>query len=122
MDSEVKKLLQASVIKELQYLTYLYNSVMVPNANKDWRICQVFTNLNKFCPKNCYQLPFLNRLVDATVRHEILCFLDTFSDYYQIYMHSSNAEKTTFMILISMYYYVRMSFRLKSAGNICSIF
>ena len=80
-------------------------------------MCQDFTDLNKYCPKDCYQLPLLDKLVDVTADHETLCFLDAFSGYHQIYMHPSDAEKTAFITLEGIFHYVRMPFRLKSAGS-----
>ena len=117
MKSEVKKLLEAGVIRELQYPTWLCNPVMVPKPNGDWRMCQDFTDLNKACPKDCYQLPLLDKLVDATAGHSLLCFLDAFSGYHQIFMHPRDAEKTAFVTPIGMFYYTRMPFGLKSAGS-----
>lgn len=38
-----------------------------------------------------------DELVDATVGHEVLCFLDAYSGYHQIFMHPSNAEKMAFI-------------------------
>jgi len=42
---------------------------MVKKANRKWRICVDFINLNKACPKNSYPLPQIDVLVDLTARH-----------------------------------------------------
>jgi hypothetical protein len=47
--NEVKRLLSAGVIREVTYLEWLANTVMVKKANGKWRICIYFTDLNKAC-------------------------------------------------------------------------
>ena len=51
---EVQKLLDAGVIREVQYPKWLANVVMVPKKNGSWRMCIDFTTLNKFCLKDEY--------------------------------------------------------------------
>ena len=65
--SGVQKLLDAGVIREVQYPEWLANVVMVPKKNGNWRMCIDFTTLNKFCPKDEFPLPRINTLVDAAV-------------------------------------------------------
>ena len=47
---EVQKLLDAGVIREVQYPEWLANVVMVPKKNGKCRMCIDFTTLNKACP------------------------------------------------------------------------
>ena len=54
---EVCKLKEADFIKEVYYLDWLANVVMVKKANGKWRMCVDFTNLNKAWPKDSYPLP-----------------------------------------------------------------
>ena len=70
--SEVQKLLDAGVIREVQYPEWLANVVMVPKKNGSWRMCIDFTTLNKFCPKDEFPLPRIDTLVDAAARSEML--------------------------------------------------
>ena len=82
---EVQKLLDAGVIREVQYPEWLANVVMVPKKNEKWRMCIDFTNLNNFtnlnkaCPKDEYPLPRIDTLVDAAGGSEMLSMLDCFS-------------------------------------------
>ena len=78
---EVRKLLEASFIREVYYLDWLANVVMVKKPNGKWRICFDFTDLNRACPKDSYPLLRIDTLVDSTARHELLSFMDTFSGY-----------------------------------------
>ena len=78
---EVRKLLEASFIREVYYPDWLANVVMVKKPNGKWRMCIDFTDLNRACPKDSYPLLRIDTLVDSTARHELLSFMDTFSGY-----------------------------------------
>ena len=56
-----------------------------------------FTNLNKACPKDSYPLPSIDQLVDSTVDHQLLRFMDAFSGYNQIKMDEVDQEKMSFI-------------------------
>ena len=77
--SDLRKLQEASFIKEVYYPDWLANLVMVEKASGKWRICLDFTDLNKACPKDSYPLPRVDVLVDSTARHRLLSFMDAFS-------------------------------------------
>ena len=68
---EVLKLKRAGAIKEVFYLEWLANTVK-------WRVCVDFTNLNKTWPKDLFPLPRIGQLLDATVGHPRMSFLDAF--------------------------------------------
>ena len=55
-----------------------------------------FIDLNKVCPKNPFLIPRIDQLVDATVGHPQMSFLDAFQGYHQIPLSLSYQEKTTF--------------------------
>ena len=59
---------------------------MVKKANRKWRMCVDFTDLNRACPKDSFPLPRIDQLVDSTTRHKLLTFMDAFSGYNQIRM------------------------------------
>ena len=69
MVEEVCKLQDVEFIREVYYLDWLANVVMVKKANEKWKMCLEFTDLNKVCPKDSYPLPRVDILVDSTVRH-----------------------------------------------------
>ena len=83
---EVRKLLEASFIREVYYFDWLANVVMVKKANEKWRMCVDFTDLNRACLKDSYSLPRRDTMVDSTARHELLSFMDAFPGYNQIKM------------------------------------
>ena len=54
---EVNKLLSAGFIREVYYLQWLANVVLVNRVNEKWRMCMEFTDLNKTCLKDSFPLP-----------------------------------------------------------------
>ena len=60
-------------------------------------MCVDYTDLNDACPKDSFPLPRIDQIVDASIEHGMLSFLDAFSGYHQIPMCPSNAEKTSFI-------------------------
>uniref|UniRef100_A0A2N9GN13 Integrase catalytic domain-containing protein n=1 Tax=Fagus sylvatica TaxID=28930 RepID=A0A2N9GN13_FAGSY len=83
VQKEVEKLLQAGAIREIQYPTWLSNTVVVKKKNGKWRVCVDFTNLNQACPKDPFPLPKIDQLVDATAGHDRMSFLDAFQGLSQ---------------------------------------
>ena len=73
---EVDKLLKIGFIREVNYPDWISNVVLVKKANDKWRMCIDFKKLNKACPKDSYPLPRIDQLVDATLGHELLTFMD----------------------------------------------
>jgi len=78
---EVEKLLETDFIREVFYPNWLANVVMVKKSNGQWRKCFNFTVLNKACPKDSFPLPRIDQLVDLTVGHKLLSFMDAFFGY-----------------------------------------
>jgi len=113
---ETQKLLSVGHIREIQYLEWLANVVLVKKANGKWRMCVDFTDLNKACPKDSYPLPSIDALVDSASGCKMLSFLDAFSGYNQIKMHPRDESKTVFMTETCSYCYKVMPFGLKNAG------
>jgi hypothetical protein len=90
--------------------------VMVKKANRKWRMCVNFIDLNKACPKDSFLLPRIDQLVDSTTGHKLLMFMDAFSGYNQIVMDEADQEKTSFITSRELFCYKVMPFRLKNAG------
>ena len=75
-----------------------------------------YTYLNKACPKDNFPLPRIDKIVNVSIRHGMLLFLDAFSGYHQIPMHPSDVKKTAFITPHGLLCYNVMSFGLKNVG------
>ena len=112
---EVRKLLEVGFIREVYYPDWLANVVMDKKANRKLRMCVDFTDLNRACLKDSSPLPRIDTLVDSTVRHELLSFMDAFSRYNQIKMNEEDQERTSFVTNQGLFCYKVMPFGLKNA-------
>jgi len=63
-------------------------------------------------------MPRIDQLVDASVGHPWMSFLDAFQGYHQIRLALDDQEKTTFVTPTRNYHYKVMPFGLKNAGSI----
>jgi hypothetical protein len=115
--NEVKRLLSAGVIREVTYLEWLANTVMVKKANGKMRMCIDFTYLNKACPKDEFPLRRIDSLVDAAATSELMSLLDCYLGYHQIWMKKEDEPKTSFRTPSGTYCYHRMPEGLKNAGG-----
>ena len=111
---EVGRLKKAGTIKEIFFLEWLANTVMVRKKNSKWRVCVDFTDLNWACPKDPYPFPMpkIDQLVNATYGHPRMSFLDAFQGYHQITLTAEDQEKTTFISPDTNYHYTMMPFEL----------
>ncbi|KAM1793744.1 hypothetical protein ACFX11_034296 [Malus domestica] len=126
MKAEVEKLKGISFVREVNYLTWVANVVLVKkNPTKEslllqmvlWRMCVDYTNLNKGCPKDSFPLPLIDRLIDSMAGCELLSSMDAHSRYNQILMNHSDQEYTAFTTDKGLYCYKVMPFGLKNAGT-----
>ncbi|XP_075524561.1 uncharacterized protein LOC142556963 [Primulina tabacum] len=97
IEGQVKEMLGAGHIKEVQFPTWLSNVVLVPKATGKWRMCVDFRDLKKSCPKDCYPLPRIDQLVDSTSGFELLSFMDAYQGYHQIPMAQEDQDKASFI-------------------------
>ena len=114
---DVMKLKKAGAIKEVFYPEWLANTVVVKKKSGKWRVCVDFTDLNKACPKDPFPMPRIDRLVDSTMGHPRMSFLDAFQGYHQIPLAADDQEKTAFVTPIENYHYKVMPFGLKNVGS-----
>ena len=115
--NEVTKLKQAGAIKKVFYPQWLANTVVVKKKTGKWRVCVDFTDLNKACSKDPFPMPRIDQLVDATVGHPWMSFLDAFQGYHQMPLALDDQEKTAFVTFVGNYHYKVMPFGLKNAES-----
>lgn len=90
---EIQRLLNVEVIRDIKYIEWLANVVLVKIKNVKWRMSINFTNLNKCCPKDDFPLPQIDSSVDKAAACELFSLLDCFSGYHQIWMKPEDEEK-----------------------------
>ena len=117
LQNEVDRLLKIRFLRESYYPDWLANSVLVIKQNEKWRTCTDFTNLNKVCHKDSFSLPQIDQLVDAMVGHELLSFIDAYSEYNQILTYEPDEEHTSFITDRGLYCYKATPFSLKNLGG-----
>jgi hypothetical protein len=83
--AEVQRLLDANIIREVKYPTWLANTMLVKKKNGKRRMGIDFTNLNK--------APRIDRAVDDAANSQLMSQLDCFSGYHQIWMRKEDEEK-----------------------------
>ena len=66
---EMEKLKRLGAIREVFFLKWLANTMVVKKKNGKWRVCVDFTDLNRMCPKDPFSMSKIDQLVDATVGH-----------------------------------------------------
>jgi hypothetical protein len=114
---EVNKLLEAGIIRPVDYPIWLANSVLIEKTDGSWRMCIDYTSLNKACPKDEYPLPRTCQIMDSTASCELLSFLDAYSGYHQISLAVDDEEKTAFITPFGIFCYTNMAFGLKKWGS-----
>ena len=78
MKEEIQKQLSVWFISVVEYPKWLANVVPVPKKDGNVRVCVDFRDLNKVSPKDDFPLPHIDLLVDNTVGHSMLSFMDGF--------------------------------------------
>ncbi|GJZ54197.1 hypothetical protein Tco_0609082 [Tanacetum coccineum] len=105
---EVEKLVDAGIMKEVHYHSWMSNPVMVKNHNGSWRMCVDFKDLNKACPKDGYPLPEIDWKVESLCGYPFKYFLDAYKGNHQIKMATEDEEKTSFITSQGIFCYSKM--------------
>ncbi|GJT82798.1 hypothetical protein Tco_1057140 [Tanacetum coccineum] len=108
IQAEVKKLVEAGIMRKVFYHEWLSNPVMVKKHDGGWRMCVDFTDLNKACPQDCYPFQKLTGKLNLFAVTPFKCFLDAYKGYHQIQMAESDEEKTVFHTNQWVYCYTKM--------------
>ena len=78
---EVKKQLDAGFLEVSNYPQWVANIVPVPKKDGKVRMCVDHRDLNRASPKDNFSLPYIDTLVDNTIKHSLFSFIDGFSGY-----------------------------------------
>ena len=100
--NEVLKLLDAGIIYPISDSSWVSPTQVVPKKSgitvvkndegeliptrltTGWRVCIDFRKLNAVTKKDHFPLPFLDQVLERVAGHDYYCFLDGYSDYFQI--------------------------------------
>ncbi|GKA41392.1 reverse transcriptase domain-containing protein [Tanacetum coccineum] len=115
IQEEVEKLVDARIMKEVHYHSWLSNPIMVKKHDGSWRMCVDFKDLNKACPQDGYPLPEIDWKVESLCGYPFKCFLDAYKGYHQIKMAEKDEEKIAFITSQGIFCYTKMSFGLKNS-------
>ena len=74
------------------------------------RMCIDYRKLNTATRKDHFPLPFIDQMLERLANHQYYCFLDGYSGFFQIHIHPSDQEKTTFTCPYGTFAYRRMPF------------
>ena len=128
--AEFLKLLQASIIYPIIDSTWVSPTqvvlkksgvTMVHNEKEEemhtrlttgWRVYIDYRSLNEVTRKDHSPLPFMDQLLGRISSQPFYCFLDGYSEYFQIEINAEDQEKTTFTCPLVTYTYKRMPFSL----------
>nr|GFA26168.1 reverse transcriptase domain-containing protein [Tanacetum cinerariifolium] len=80
-----------------------------------WHVCIDCHKLNEVTLKDHFPLPFMDQMLERLARNEYFCFLNGFSDYFQIPIDPKDQEKITFTCPYGTFAYRRMPFGLCNA-------
>ncbi|WVZ70418.1 hypothetical protein U9M48_019089 [Paspalum notatum var. saurae] len=78
-------------------------------------MCIDYRKLNAATRKDHFPLPFIDEMLERLAKHSFFCYLDGYSGYHQIPIHSEDQSKTTFTCPYGTFTYRRMSFGLCNA-------
>jgi len=130
---EVGKLLDARIIylisdsewvSPMQVVLTKKSMIVVKNEKDElistrtgtgWRMCINYRNLNNATRKDHFPLPFIVLMLERLARYSFSCYLDGYSGFFQIPIHLSDQEKTTFTCPYGTFAYWRLSFGLCNA-------
>ena len=80
--------------------------------------CIDFRDLNKTTPMDGYPMPVADMLVDSTLGHKVISFVDGNAGYNQIFMVEEDILKTAFRCPghVGLFEWIVMTFGLKNVG------
>lgn len=114
---EIHKLLDVAFIKSIQHKTSLTNIVSCKKEKCTESLLHRLQPPQEACPKDEFQLPNIDILMDAYVGHSMFFFTDGFSGHYQIRINPSKAKKITLRTPMGNFQYIDMSFGRKNIGT-----
>ena len=94
------------------------NNELIPTKTvMGWCMCINYRKLNEATRKDYFSLPFIDQMLERLVKNSYFCYLDGYLYFFQIRVHPSDQENTTFTCPYGTYAYRRMSCRLWNSAT-----
>ncbi|GJZ24940.1 hypothetical protein Tco_0562399 [Tanacetum coccineum] len=84
--TQVEELMEAGVLQEVKYQTWVSNPIIVKKDDGKWKLRIDFTNINKECIIEPHPLPAAELGSKNLHKYRLKCFLDVDKGYHQILM------------------------------------
>jgi hypothetical protein len=97
------------------------NELIPQRTVTGWWVCIDYHKLNKATKKDHFPLPFIDEVLKRLANHAYFCFLNGYSGFKQIPIHSDDQYKTTFTFPYETFAYRRMPFGLCNAWPLFNI-
>ena len=78
---ELKKILKDGFIREIDYVKWISNIVLVSKHEKSIHVCIEFQDLNLTSPKDDFLLPNIDMIVNMMIGYEMHSLMNGFSSY-----------------------------------------
>ncbi|GJT36292.1 hypothetical protein Tco_0926711 [Tanacetum coccineum] len=91
--SQVEELIEAGILREVKYQTWVSNPMVVKKDNGKWKLRVDFTNINKACIREPHPLPAAEQKAKGLHKYRLKCFLDAYKGYHQIPIAEEDEEK-----------------------------
>jgi len=91
------------------------NELILTRRVTGWCMCINYRKLNKATHKDHFPHAFIDQMLERLAKNSYLCYLDRYLEFFQIPIHPSDQEKTTFTCLYETFVYRRMPFGLYNA-------
>ena len=114
--AEVEKLLKAGFIYPIPLIEWVSNIVPVDKKHGTIRVCVDYWDINQACPKDNYNTPFIDHIINDCAGSEIFSLMDGFLGYNQINILPSDHHKTAFICPWGTFAYKKLPFGLQNTG------
>ncbi|GJY68917.1 reverse transcriptase domain-containing protein [Tanacetum coccineum] len=112
----MQEVVKKEIVKLLDTVVTNEKDELVPTRTvTGYRVCIDYQKLNEATAKYHFPLPFMDQMLERLAGNKYFCFLDGFSEYFQIPIDPIDQEKTTFTCPFGTYAYRRMPFGLCNA-------
>ena len=115
---ELKNLIQAGIIEEVEGTEWLSPIVAARKANGSLRLCVDLRGLNKCVVVDKYPLPNITDMLTLLDGATVFSNIDLMKAYHQIRLSEESKNLTAFITPFGTYRYMRLPFGLISAASV----